>query len=420
MRYVSGVTDQFLYFVAVDATDLKTRETGMTVGNLSCYRSRDGGTATIFTTPTFAEVDATNMPGVYTLLLDEDMSLAAGNDSEEMTFHIKESGGVMAPVTRSIELYRAKITAGNTLGVESDGDVTKVNLVATTTANTDMRGTDSAALASLVTAARMGALDDWINAGRLDAILDIIAADVVNIDGAAMRGTDSALTDKAGFSLSTAGILAIWHQLTSAIVTVGSIGKLLKDNIDAVISAIPTTAMRGTDGVDTSTMRGTDGAYTGGNITGNLSGSVGSVTATVSADLISILGTALTETAGQIAAAFKKFFDIGTPASTMDQIVLVDTVTAVDTLATDALDAAALSTDAAQEIADQLLDRTAGVETGLTVRQWLRLGAAALFSKASGLDTTTAVYRDFGDAKARITATVDADGNRTAVTTDAT
>ena len=36
--------------------------------------------------------------------------------------------------------------------------------------------------------------DDWINAGRLDAILDIIAADVVNIDGAAMRGTDGANT----------------------------------------------------------------------------------------------------------------------------------------------------------------------------------------------------------------------------------
>lgn len=37
-----------------------------------------------------------------------------------------------------------------------------------------------------VTAARMGALTDWIDGGRLDLILDIIAADVANIDGAAM------------------------------------------------------------------------------------------------------------------------------------------------------------------------------------------------------------------------------------------
>ena len=47
----------------------------------------------------------------------------------------------------------------------------------------------------------------------------------------------------------------------------------------------------------------------------------------VKANLAQILGTALTETAGQIAAAFKKFFNIATPAATMDHGVLVDTVT---------------------------------------------------------------------------------------------
>lgn len=46
------------------------------------------------------------------------------------------------------------------------------------------------------------------------------------------------VSDKSGFSLSIAGILAIWHQLTSNIVTSGSIGKLIKDNLDAVISSI--------------------------------------------------------------------------------------------------------------------------------------------------------------------------------------
>jgi len=34
---------------------------------------------------------------------------------------------------------------------------------------------------------------DWTNGGRLALILDIIAADVANLDGAAMRGTDNAL-----------------------------------------------------------------------------------------------------------------------------------------------------------------------------------------------------------------------------------
>jgi hypothetical protein len=46
-------------------------------------------------------------------------------------------------------------------------------------------------------------------------------------------------------------------------------------------------------------------------------------------DLKYILGTVLTETAGQIAAAFKKFFNIATPTATMDHLVLVDTATSV-------------------------------------------------------------------------------------------
>ncbi len=70
--------------------------------------------------------------------------------------------------------------------------------------------------------------------------------------------------------------------------------------------------------------------------------------------------------------------------------------------------------------ADASLDRTAGVETGVTVRQALRVMLAALAGKASGLATTTAVYRNTPDTKDRITATVDSNGNRSAVTLDTT
>jgi hypothetical protein len=45
---------------------------------------------------------------------------------------------------------------------------------------------------------------------------------------------------------------------------------------------------------------------------------------------------------------------------------------------------------------------------------------SVLLGKASGLGTTTAVYRDLADSKARVTATVDSDGNRTAITRDLT
>lgn len=84
------------------------------------------------------------------------------------------------------------------------------------------------------------------------------------------------------------------------------------------------------------------------------------------------------------------------------------------TIATDAIDADALAASAVDEILDEV------VEGSTTVRQMLRGFASALLAKASGLATTTAVYRDLGDVKARITATVDADGNRSAVTLDLT
>jgi len=115
MRIPSGTTDQYMYFVAVDATDLKTRETGLS--SFTVYRSRNGAAAAAMTTPTVNETDTTNMPGVYELLLDEDMTIGSGNDSEEMVFHITQAS--MAPVTRTIELYRPKITVGETITVSS-------------------------------------------------------------------------------------------------------------------------------------------------------------------------------------------------------------------------------------------------------------------------------------------------------------
>ncbi len=102
MRIPSTKTDQLIYFVALDSTDHVTRKTGLS--SFTVYRSRNGGTATVYTTPTVAELSAANMPGLYALTVDEDTTIAANSDSEEMAFHITATG--MDPVTRTIELYR--------------------------------------------------------------------------------------------------------------------------------------------------------------------------------------------------------------------------------------------------------------------------------------------------------------------------
>lgn len=62
----------------------------------------------------------------------------------------------------------------------------------------------------------------------------------------------------------------------------------------------------------------------------------------------------------------------------------------------------------------------AAYEGSTTVQDFLRLVSSAQFAKLAGAGTTTVTIRDIADTKARITATVDADGNRTAITTDTT
>lgn len=144
MRIPSGKTDQVIYFVAVDATDLKTRKTGLS--SFTVYRSRNGGAATAYTTPTVAELSAATMPGVYSLLIDEDTTIAAGSDSEEYCVHITQAS--MAPVTRTVELYRRDTTTGNTLSVSAAGAVSALAAGAITASVIATDAIDADALAA--------------------------------------------------------------------------------------------------------------------------------------------------------------------------------------------------------------------------------------------------------------------------------
>jgi hypothetical protein len=102
MRIPSGSIDRYIFFVAVDSVDNKTRELNLT--NFTVYRSRDGDTPVAYTTPTVVELSSSNMPGVYALLIDEDTTIDAAHETEEYAVHITQAD--MAPVTRTVELYR--------------------------------------------------------------------------------------------------------------------------------------------------------------------------------------------------------------------------------------------------------------------------------------------------------------------------
>ncbi len=109
--------------------------------------------------------------------------------------------------TDSALLASSAPTNFGAMGIESDGDLTKVNLL---DGNTPQTADHTAAIAAIPTTA--------------------------------MRGTDSAAL--------------------ASVCTEPRLAELDAANMPADIDAIPTTAMRGTDGVDTATMRGTDGVDT--------------------------------------------------------------------------------------------------------------------------------------------------------------
>lgn len=215
----------------------------------------------------------------------------------------------------------------------------------------------NATVGSRATQASVDTIDDF-----LDTEVAAIKAKTDQLVFTTANRVDSTVVDKTGFSLSAAGVQAIWDALTAALTTAGSIGKLLVDNINATISSRASQA------------------------------SVDTVDDFLDTEMAATLAAVDTEV-----AAIKAKTDLipASPAATSD-------------------------IPTANANADALLDRAAGVETGWTPRQALRLILASQIGKLSGAATTTIRVRDPGDSKDRIVATVDADGNRTAMTTDAT
>jgi len=93
--------------------------------------------------------------------------------------------------------------------------------------------------------------------------------------------------------------------------------------------------------------------------------------------------------------------------------ILADTGTDGVVLATDAVNASALAADAVDEIWDEVFEDT------LTARQGMRIFLSALAGLSDGGGTTTITFMSKDGGTTRIEATVDASGNRTNITLDA-
>lgn len=107
MQFLTGVTDQPLPFEALDVDDNNTPLSGLS--SWVVYRTRNGAAAVLWDSPTIVE----RRPGLYWLLLDEDMTLDPGDDFQAVAIEISHAG--MRTVRTGFELVRPKITVGETL-----------------------------------------------------------------------------------------------------------------------------------------------------------------------------------------------------------------------------------------------------------------------------------------------------------------
>ena len=123
-----------------------------------------------------------------------------------------------------------------------------------------------------------------------------------------------------------------------------------------------------------------------------------------------VTGGAGLHTAAEFVAHGGTITDTNRYGEDQDVANVTGAVATVTAMANDAITAAALNADAVDAILDDV------IEGSLTMRQALRIILAALAGKSNGGGTATIKFRNLADDGDSITATVDAGGNRTAIT----
>jgi hypothetical protein len=250
-------------------------------------------------------------------------------------------------------------------------------------------------------------------------------------------GTDGvvvAAASKAGYALSSAGVQAIWDALSSALTTVGSIGRRLVDYVTGDIFARIGAPTGASISADIATVKSDSAAIledTGTTLPGTLGTIAGYIDTEIAAiladtneiqtdlanggrldlliDGIKVKTDAINFTGGYVDAQVKAQDNLDFGALQKASLSAATPAVTVSDKTGFALSASAI---------DGILEEV--VEGSVTMRQALMLFLSSFAGKASGGGTTSVTFRDIGDTKNRIVMTVDSAGNRSAVTLDVT
>lgn len=374
----------------VNDTDFKTLENALTIANTDIVISKNGAADTVKNS---GGATAHGAGGIYTLTWDATDTDTVG----ELYFSVKVAGALVV-FGSYVVLEEAAYDAMYASAADPKADIN----VATIDANAI---TATAIAADAITAAKIadGAIDAaTFAAGAIDAAAIADGAIDAATFGAGAINAAAIAADAIGASELAADAVAeiadqVWDEVLAGHLTAGSTGAAL--NAAGAAGDPWGTALPGAYGA------GTAGKIVGDNLNATVSSRASAADlATVQADTDNIQ-TRLP------AALVSGRMDSSVGA------VAAGAITAAG-IATGAIDADALATDAVDEIVDGVWDEA--VDGAVTARQSLRLANSANGGKLSGAATTNVLIRDLADSKDRVNATVDASGNRTAVTRDLT
>jgi hypothetical protein len=304
MLVIAGSTNVTTYFhLRLAASGLDA--TGLTISGVDLQYVRSGAapaakvdatalaaTDTAHTDNFGIEIDATDQPGLYRFDWP-DAAFAAGVDEVILTVKVAtaftESLRVrLVPVVRGLAGTALPAAAADAAGGLVISDAGGLDIDAKL-ANTNE-----------VTVARMGALTDWINGGRLDLIIDIIAADTTTDIPATIATAQTAID---AILVDTGTTLQGELDAIQAAVITNAAGVDIAADIIALkaetVAILEDTAEIGAAGAGLTAINLPNQTMDiVGNITGNLSGSVGSVTGNVTGTI-----------GGLTAGAVKDLFD---------------------------------------------------------------------------------------------------------------
>lgn len=250
--------------------------------------------------------------------------------------------------------------------------------------------------------------------GRIDASVGAMAAGVLTDSAIAANAiTDAKVAADVTIASVTGAVGSVAGDVGGNVAgSIGSLATQAKADVSAEVLAVVDPR---TDAIEADT-QDLQNRVPAALVGGRMDASVGAMAANVmtaaaaAADLTTELQNGLASAAS--IAATEAAILAKLPAS----LIAGRIDASIGAAAADVFNAAALATDAVQEIRDAIFARAFSAAYGsLTFDELQKLFAAVLLGKASGLAGVTATYRNLADNADAVVATVDADGNRTAV-----